>query len=104
MNSKYLLKVHRSGDVVIVAVCDEEILGKVFREGDVVLNISPQFYGGERVDIDEVIRAIETADIVVISGKRIVEELSNRGFVSIEFALKVGDQYHVQIVREVYQF
>ncbi len=101
---RYFIKIHRGGGKTIVAICDEELLGKVFRDGPVVLDISPKFYGGERADLEKVLEAIRIADIVVASGKRIVEELSKRGLASAEFALRVGDQLHVQIIREVYEY
>ncbi len=100
----YFLKIHRSKGKVIVAICDEEILGKIFRDGPIVLDISTKFYGGKRVDLERVLEAIKMADIVVASGKRIVEELSRRGLASVEFALKVEDQLHIQIIREVYEY
>lgn len=99
--SLYFMRIHNVGGKKIVAVCDEEILGMVFREGDVVLDISPKFYGGRKADLEEVMNEIMDADIVVLSGKRIVEELDRRGAVIKEYALKVGDQLHIQIVREV---
>jgi len=101
---KYFLKIHRGEGKVVVAICDEEILGKVFRDGPIVLDISTKFYGGERVGLEKVLEAIKIADIVVASGKRIVEELSKRGLASVEFALRVGDQLHIQIIREVYEY
>ncbi|MEM0026685.1 MAG: DUF424 family protein [Ignisphaera sp.] len=99
--SLYFMKIHSVGGKKIVAVCDEEILGMVFREGDVVLDISPRFYGGKKADLEEVMNEIMDADIVVLSGKRIVEELDRRGAVIKDHALRVGDQLHIQIVREV---
>lgn len=97
----YLLKFHGNGRNIVVAICDEEILGKTFREGDVILAVPASFYGGRRVGIEEVVAAIMEADVAVISGKRVVTELVKRGIVSLDFVLKVQDQLHVQIVREV---
>ncbi len=95
------MKVHRAGQKTVVAVCDEDILGKEFREGNLVLKVDSHFYGGKLVGIEEVVNAILSADIAVITGTKIVEELSRRGLVLREFALRVGDQLHVQIVKEV---
>mgnify|MGYP001772937517 CR=1 FL=1 len=100
--SLFYMKVYNVENRVMVVVCDEEILGKVFREGDVVLDISPAFYGGKKVGIEEVVDAVNTADIVVLSGRRIIEELDKKGLVLKEFALAVEGQLHVQIIKEVY--
>lgn len=102
MEGKYFLKIHNSQGYTIAAICDEEILGKVFREKGVILDVSPHFYGGEKVDMDRVLEAIRNADIVVITGRRIVEKLAELGVVHREFALEVENQLHIQIVREVY--
>ncbi|NPA97638.1 MAG: DUF424 family protein [Crenarchaeota archaeon] len=101
---KYYLKIHSSNSKTIVAVCDAELLGKEFREGNLVLRIDEPFYGGKLVDIDEVVQAISSADIVVVTGARLVEELSKRGIVPSSFALKVQGQPHIQIVKEVERY
>ncbi len=101
MSSKFYVKKHLAENKVIVAVCDEEILGKEFREGDIVLSIPRSFYEGEKVDLEEAIHAILRADIAVVSGRRIVEELIRRGIVVRESVLQIRDQLHVQIVREL---
>lgn len=99
MSGGFYVKIHHSQGYSIVAVCDEEILGKVFREGDVVLDVSPSFYKGEKVDLRRALESIISADIAVITGRRIVEKLAEIGLVSTEFALRVGDQLHVQILK-----
>ena len=41
-------KVHRTKDGrLILALCDSELLGKVFVEGDVKLDLTTDFYQGE---------------------------------------------------------
>ncbi|MCC6045638.1 MAG: DUF424 family protein [Ignisphaera sp.] len=99
--SMYFLKVHNINGKKIVAICDEEILGQVYKEGNVILDVSFNFYGGKKVDVEEAVRAIDESDIAVISGKRIVNELEKRGLASKEFAISVQGQLHIQIVKEV---
>ncbi len=98
-----MMKIHHRIGKKIVAVCDEEIVGKVFREGNIVLDISPKFYEGKKADLEEVVKEIMDADIVVLSGKRIIEELDKKGLVIKDYALKVGDQLHLQIIKEVFE-
>lgn len=102
MENMYYVKIHRVNNNNIVAICDEEILGKVFREGDLILNVSPAFYKGEKADLKTVIEILKQAEIAVITGYRIVKELSRLGFVDEEYALKIENQLHVQIIKEVY--
>jgi len=103
MNRGFYAKIHRAQGKILVAICDEEILGKEFREGDIVLSVPPSFYKGEKVDLRQAIELIRIADIAVITGKRIVTELIREGLASPLSVLKVGDQLHMQIIREVYQ-
>lgn len=84
-----------------MALCDEEILGKVFREGEIILDVSPNFYQGEKVGLEEAIKAIREADIAVITGKRIISKLAEIGLIDEDFALKIEGQPHLQIVKEV---
>jgi hypothetical protein len=95
------MKTHRHQGYLMVAVCDEEILGKTFRQGEVILNVSANFYQGEKVDVDRVVEAIKEADIAIITGRRIVSELAERGLIDKDFALEVEGQLHIQIIREV---
>ena len=99
----YYVRIHQINGKILVAVCDEEILGKEFRKGDIVLSISSEFYKGERVDLRRVIELILESDIAVITGKRIVNELIKAGLAVPEAVLKIGDQLHVQIIKSVYR-
>jgi len=47
------VKIHRSSRTVI-AICDENLLGKKFNEGIKCLNITESFYKGEKISKEEV--------------------------------------------------
>jgi len=99
----YYVRIHQINGKILVAVCDEEILGKEFRKGDLVLSVSSEFYGGERVDLKQVIELIIESDIAVVTGKRIVSELIKAGLAVPEAVLRIGDQLHIQIIKSVYR-
>ncbi len=96
---KFYMKKHVSGEGSIVAVCDEEILGKVFREGDLVLEVSESFYGGELVDEREALEQIRIADMAVLAGNRIVSLAIQAGLVHRDAVIRISDQLHAQIMR-----
>ncbi len=75
---KFWVKVIKTPDAVLVNVCDEDLLGKVFREGDVVLRITKGFYGGELVDEERVVEIIRQGDIVSLVGRYIIRLVSER--------------------------
>jgi hypothetical protein len=41
-------KKHITKDRIIIAICDEKLIGKKFSEGEYVLDISEKFYKGEK--------------------------------------------------------
>jgi len=50
-----LIKIHKSYRDV-VAICDSELIGKTFEEGQKILEIRESFYKGEEKPEEEVIR------------------------------------------------
>lgn len=85
----------------MLAVCDEEILDKEFREGNIVLKVNKEFYLGTRVEsVNDVLNLIPEVDIIVATGARIVQALIREGLADEKSVLKVSNQFHVQILRE----
>ena len=93
------LKIFRDKRCVMVAACDENTLGKTFREGGKKLEVAPNFYGGELCSIDETIQALESADIGNLVGGRVIRAAVRRGLVSPDAVLKIGGVPHVQIIK-----
>ena len=102
MPGRFYLKVYRAEGSVVVAICDEEILGKKFVDPGrgVVLEVSEGFYRGALVGEREALEHIAIADIAVLTGRRIVELAVREGLAAKEAALEVGGQLHLQIVKE----
>jgi len=43
----------------VVAICDEDLLGKVFEEGKAQLNVKENFYAGEKKEREETLDVIK---------------------------------------------
>jgi len=67
---------------LLLAVCDTEILGKVFTEGEQQLDITKSFYGGEEVDDAGLSTLMEKAYILNLAGEKSVGAAISRGLVS----------------------
>jgi len=82
-----LLKIHDSYRIV-VAICDKELLGKKFEEGDKTLEIKPHFYEGEEKTEEEVIKSIKMAaaeDATFnIVGKKSIQAALKTGLINQE--------------------
>ena len=66
------LKVHRISGEVMVAVCDCELLGKTFDEGELCLTVEASFFGEEVATEGDVARALAGASIANMVGERAV--------------------------------
>ncbi|MCX8184859.1 MAG: DUF424 family protein [Sulfolobales archaeon] len=59
----------------ITGMCDEELLGKAFRDGDLVLEVNEEFFGGSVVELDEALAIAESSESVMAVGERIISKL-----------------------------
>ncbi len=96
---KTCLKIFHQGKYVLVAACDGNLLGKTFREGKLKLEVDRKFYGDASSPIEEVMIAIEKADIANLVGVRTVEAAVNRGLVDKQAVVTIAGIPHVQIVK-----
>jgi len=94
----FRMKVYRIRGEVLVAVCDSELIGKTFREGDLKIEVKESFYGDKDVSEEEVKKALRMATIANITGKRAVELAIKMGIIDRENVLKIGDCWHAQMV------
>ncbi len=89
------MKVYRTREAVVLAACDEDLLGKEFREGKAVLRVSKSYYGGELVDRETLLSLIREADIVGLVGEGSISVAMDAGYV------RPGDEKTVQGVPHV---
>jgi len=92
------VKVHRRGKDVLVAVCDEELLGSEIRAGDLRLCIREEFYGGERIPLSQLKEYLREATIVNAIGNDVVKELAKWVDVVMDAAVELGGVLHVQLL------
>ena len=68
---KVYLKVHIRDDCETVACCDEELLNKVFKEGDFKIEVSNRFFGGKLISLEEAIDILKKVSFFNIVGEKI---------------------------------
>lgn len=66
------VKIHRSADSEVVAVCDKELIGKKLTSGELFLKVSETFYKGELKDKNEVKKLLKGAMNINLVGKESV--------------------------------
>ncbi|WP_338603590.1 DUF424 family protein [Sulfolobus tengchongensis] len=94
---KVILNVIRAQGMTLVNICQAELLGKVFREGEIILNVSEKFYGGQEVELDYAFSLIDEATVMSIVGNCVVEEAIKRGLVHKDAVISVEGVKFAQV-------
>jgi len=81
---KVYLKVHNNDENETIACCDEELLNQVFREGNLKIEISNQFFGGKLINLEVAIEVLKVASFFNIVGEKIIEKAINCNLLSRE--------------------
>jgi hypothetical protein len=97
--SDVFLRVFRDPKHTLVAVCDQELLGKTFREGKLKLEVKTEFYKGTPATILEALGTVDEADIANLVGEKIVQAAVKKGCVHPSAIIHIAGIPHVQVVR-----
>jgi hypothetical protein len=93
-----ILNERSTDDGLLVAVCDPDILGETFEDGDVSLSVSEEFYGGETASESEVAESLARCSVANIVGSESVRIAIEHGFVDEENVLEVDGTKHAQLL------
>ena len=91
-----LVKVHRRGADTLVAACDERLLGRTLREGELRLHVS-SFYEGDRMTPEEFVAILRGATIGNFVGRETVEAAQRAGFVGEDGVVWIEGEPHAQM-------
>lgn len=83
---------------ILVTICDSELFGESFEEGDFKLEVDESFYGGREATVDECLDALEEATIANMVGS-IVKHAIEEGYVAPENVLEIEGVPHAQMAR-----
>jgi len=67
-----LLNERETKEGLLVSVCDADVLGETFENGDVSLTVDAEFYDGEAVGEDAVVESLARCRVANIVGTRSV--------------------------------
>lgn len=93
------LNIYKIEEDIVIAVCDKDIIGKKFREGELVLKIEESFYKGYEATKDEVIEALSYATIANISGEKAIACALECGCIDKENIIFIDGIPHAQMIR-----
>jgi len=84
---------------LIVAVCDKEIIGKKFQEGELTLKLEVSFYKGTDSSEKEVMEALLCATIANIAGQKAIACAVECGCIDPDNVIFIEGIPHAQMVR-----
>ncbi len=87
------------GSILLVTICDENLLGKKFVEGKLVLNVKEEFYRGELVDVEDALDALEGCHSAILIGENTIQAAIKRGIVHPDGVHKVQNVPFTHIFR-----
>jgi len=94
----FYYKIFNVGSDVLLAVCDENLLGKEIHFDDSVFEVKKDFYGESKCSVGEIIGFLEKATIINAVGNEIVKLLIKEGYVEDGKTIEIGGVLHAQVV------
>ena len=95
------MKIYKQGTDILIGACDEELIGKKFREGKLQIDVSKEFYDGERISMEVLKKYLKNATIANLVGEKTVNCAIKLGVVDLECVMKIKDVPHAQMVRMI---
>lgn len=92
-----LVKIHKDVGFVI-AICDKDLIGKTFSEGEIEIKVSEHFYGGEEKTKEEVIEVMKSSDNLNLIGEEAVGLAVELRIIDKNNVIKIQGVPHAQRV------
>lgn len=93
------IKIYRKGNDLLIGACDENLLGKRFEEGKFQLEVTKEFYGGKKIDIETFKKYLLEATIANLVGNLTIKCAIELGIISPDCVIKIGGIPHAQMVK-----
>lgn len=93
-----ILNERATDEGLLVAVCDPDVLGETFEDGEISLSVSEEFYGGDSASESEVVESLARCSVANIVGTESVGVAIEHGFIEEENVLEVDGTRHAQLL------
>ncbi len=93
------MKKYETERQLIVAVCDKDIIGKKFQEGELTLKLEPSFYKGQDASVSEIKEALSCATIANVAGEKAIACAVECGCVEPDTVIFIEGIPHAQMIR-----
>lgn len=93
----FSIKKHEKGDSAVTAICDVDLVGKKFEEGELQLDVSERFYKGDEIDEVKVVEEMKDATILNLVGKNVIELALKNNIINKDNILYVDGVPHAEV-------
>ena len=94
-----LLRERSTQEGLLVSVCDPDVLGETFENGDASLTVDPDFYEGEEATPEEVVASLAQCSVANLVGSEAVGVAIEHGFVEEANVLELDGTVHAQYLQ-----
>lgn len=96
---KFWYKIFNAKYDVVLAICDEGLMGKTFKYEKIKVKVSEDFYKGSMIDEVGAIKLMQLSSIGNLMGKEIVALAEREGYITKGNILFIGETPHAQFVK-----
>lgn len=94
-----IVKIHKGPDgKKVVAVCDSDLVGRKFEDGDMQLDVASSFYNGEKKNEEELLRELRQPCNVNIVGEKSIKFFVGKKLIDKKSIIKINRIPHAQCV------
>ncbi len=94
----FVYKKFQNGTETLLAIADNEIIGKTFSEGILQITVNRDFYCHEMCNEEEALELMRDATSVNAVGAKIIDVMLRKKIVRPEAILTIQGTPHVQII------
>jgi hypothetical protein len=95
----FQFSVYRFENDVLLAVTDEELIGRSVENGEVEIHITEQFYGDDKANQGELRDLLDRCTVANLMGERCVKLAIELGFVDEGNVVEFDDVLHAQVAQ-----
>ena len=93
-----LLTERETDEGLLVAVCDADVLGETFENGEVSLTVTEEFYDGDPADPEDILGSLARCSTANLVGEQAVELAIEHGYVAEDNVLDLEGTLHAQLL------
>ena len=93
------IKIYKKGNDLLIGACDEELIGKKFEDEKFQIDVTKEFYDGERINPEILKKYLEEATIANLVGEETIKAAIEIGLIDEECIIRIKGIPHAQMVR-----